>query len=467
MKDNRFNKAIEDLKHIRMTDTEKNAMRARIVAMPVAQSEATPRHVKSPWSVYTFNTWVTQQRWVVASLALVIIIGSGGVVSAAERALPGSVLYPIKVDIVEPLRDTLTVSSEGQANWNAEKAERRIEEASVLATTGKLDDTTQAEIETRLDQHTRDFDRALQRVREEGAEDRADEISVAFQAGLGARAQVLEVIAENDAPRITLQARSMKSVEDDASRSARQAPTEDDEDKQDKRIVVASLARSRAESLRGSRSSGSVAEVPVAATMSMMMSIESAPTANEAGNVSDASVAPIAPQPQVTPTSSVQSKKSVSQKDPATYTRRKASTDKMIADITARITKTKVAPGSLQGKLFDTTTRNLDEARAYIRQAEEYQDRGQDDEARTQILEAERAAKEAELLFKEGVKSKKSGSQSSTKESVSKVDSKSLTGSAVKSLEKNKKQSSGKIQIQKKDREDRGGNKGRDFRKND
>lgn len=484
MKDNRLNKAIQDLKGIRMTDTEKKAMLARIVSTPVAQSGAASRSVESPWTVYTFNTWISQQRWVVAGLALVIVIGSGGVVSAAEKALPGSILYPIKVDIVEPIRDTLTVSSEAQANWNAEKAERRIEEASALAVAGKLDEATQVDIETRLNKHAEAFDRALEQVRENGDEDRADEISVAFQAGLGARAQMLEVIAENDTASVSPEASPGASSNTFSKRQTRS--NQASEEVQDKRVVVASIARSRAESVRWGRTATSDTQAPVTATMSMMMSVEPESVANDVS--SDATVTPeapsieksaakMAPQPQTpqvesesTSTPSAQSKKSVSQKDLATYARRKASADKRILDITARINKIKVAPGSLQGKLFDTTTRNLDEAKNYIREAQELEERGADDEARVRILEAERAAKEAEILFNEGVKSKKSEGKDSAKEEVSKNDSGNLTSTAIKSLEKDrhKRQSSGKVQIEKRDRgEDREGSKKRDFRKDD
>ena len=441
MKDNRFNNAIHDLKNIRMTGDEKQAMLARIVATPVVSTSA--RQVRSPWTIYSFGSWVSHHTWVVASLVLVVIAGSGGVASAAEAALPGSSLYTVKVDIIEPIRDVLAVSAESQATWQAAKAERRIQEASTLALEGALDDTTQADIETRLDQHARDFDRALEKVREQGGEDRADEIRVAYRAGLGARAQVLEVIAENDS---SMSKRSARSIENH----------------EDKRVIVASIARSRAES--SGNGSGSMDAAPMAATMSLMMSTESVPVSSDAAvPVAKMAVQPISSEDS---SSTVRAQASVSPKDAAVYARRKASAHKLITDIAAHITETQSATDSLQGKLLDTTARNLDEARAYIREAEDYQRQGRDDEARTTILEAERAAKEAELLFREGVKSKKSGSWKGRKESLRTQQSESLTSSVGTSVRDDESRSSGKTQKEDHEQE-RSGRKGRDTRKED
>jgi hypothetical protein len=427
MKDIRFNKAIQDLKNIRMTGSEKQAMLARIVATPVAHASSVQK-ARSSWTLYSFGSWIGQERWVVASLALIVIIGSSGVASAAAAALPGNTFYPVKVDIIEPIQDVLAMSAESQATWQATKAERRIQEASTLALQDKLDEATQADIEIRLDTHTKAFDRALEKIRESGDEDRADEISVAFQASLGARAQVLEVVADDD-------------------RSSRIKENHSDGYSGDKRSIVASLARSRAESVRGSRSS--VTEVFVAT----MMSVGSTPTSNDVSR--SASKVSSESTQRVASSSFVRSKKSASRKGSAAYVRRKTSTDKIITDVSKSILETEVASSSLQGKIFDTTIRNLDEARMYIRDAEDYQDRGEDDEARIRIFEAERAAKEAELIFKEGLKSRKSTSRDDTKKPVSKRRFESLSSSALNSIEKSEGSSIRKHIDQEKDRGER------------
>ncbi len=82
--------------------------------------------------------------------ALILTIG-GSTVAAAESALPGEFLYPIKIHVTEEVRATLATSAKAKADWSVVRAERRLEEAATLAVAGRLDEATRAEIDINID----------------------------------------------------------------------------------------------------------------------------------------------------------------------------------------------------------------------------------------------------------------------------------------------------------------------------
>ena len=73
---------------------------------------------------------------IIASFVLVFSIGTP--MYAAESSLPGEILYAIKVGINEQLRSFLSFSPTSKALWEIRKAERRLEEASMLIEKGGL-----------------------------------------------------------------------------------------------------------------------------------------------------------------------------------------------------------------------------------------------------------------------------------------------------------------------------------------
>lgn len=73
----------------------------------------------------------------IAVLILAFII-SGGVSFAAEKSLPGNPLYIVKTTVNENVRSVLAYSPEANAAWQAEAAERRMQELVTLSEHGDL-----------------------------------------------------------------------------------------------------------------------------------------------------------------------------------------------------------------------------------------------------------------------------------------------------------------------------------------
>jgi hypothetical protein len=85
-----------------------------------------------------------------AFIATILILASGGTAIAAEGALPGDLLYPVKVGINEEVRAAVALSAEARTDWAIERAERRLNEAVSLAAQSRLDADTQVQVEASL-----------------------------------------------------------------------------------------------------------------------------------------------------------------------------------------------------------------------------------------------------------------------------------------------------------------------------
>ena len=156
---------------------------------PVRAAEQAP--VPSP--VFTNGLSVFFMRHSMPAFAVVfVLILGGGTAAAAEGALPGDILYPVKVYVNEEMRATLTVSPKAKADWAVDRAERRLEEAATLVLSGKLDDATRAELDTNLDAHVKIASENRIRLEDDNDAVGASEVDTNIQAVLIARENILD-----------------------------------------------------------------------------------------------------------------------------------------------------------------------------------------------------------------------------------------------------------------------------------
>ncbi|MEY4747091.1 MAG: hypothetical protein RLZZ416_140 [Candidatus Parcubacteria bacterium] len=94
-----------------------------------------------------------------AALSLVLVLTAGiGTSYAAEGALPGDALYPLKIHFNESIQGALAVSDEAKAHWNVERTSRRLAEAEALAQQGALTSEAKTDIELGFDTSNGEFD---------------------------------------------------------------------------------------------------------------------------------------------------------------------------------------------------------------------------------------------------------------------------------------------------------------------
>ena len=89
----------------------------------------------------------------VASLCLILLVGIGAA-AAAEGSLPGDILYPVKIHGTENARSLLSFSKERKAEWEIERADKRLKEIEKLAAKGQLEAGLAAQAEARFKNHT-------------------------------------------------------------------------------------------------------------------------------------------------------------------------------------------------------------------------------------------------------------------------------------------------------------------------
>lgn len=102
----------------------------------------------SVWSgLFTQRT--LRSMYLNATLLIALMV-SGGTAVAAQGALPGDTLYPVKLHVNENVRSAFAVGANAQARLEAELLKERVEEAETLATEGRLEGDAAIDVTSRI-----------------------------------------------------------------------------------------------------------------------------------------------------------------------------------------------------------------------------------------------------------------------------------------------------------------------------
>lgn len=100
-----------------------------------------------------FSAWFLNPLPKLAGTFAVFLTLTGVTAMAAENSLPGEFLHPVKVGINENIRSFLTRSAADKADWEIERANRRLVEIEKLADSGKLETKSVKEAKERFEAH--------------------------------------------------------------------------------------------------------------------------------------------------------------------------------------------------------------------------------------------------------------------------------------------------------------------------
>lgn len=127
--------------YVALSKTEKNRMREEIVSYmeykPIRKN-TTEEKKKTHTSFFPFFN--VHHFTGALLIALFMTTSTFGVTLAADSALPGDLLYGVKVNINEEIKSVLRFSPASRIAWKKERVERRLMEASHLAAQGRLDE---------------------------------------------------------------------------------------------------------------------------------------------------------------------------------------------------------------------------------------------------------------------------------------------------------------------------------------
>lgn len=215
MKKDLLQEGVRGLRNIRLSDAERQAVFSRLME----HVDQHPAPVVSPWKLY-----VSQYRFAFALASMFIIIVTGGATaSAAEHALPGDVLYPIKISVLEPLRGALIIGAVPNANWAEEKTVRRLEEAETLAAQGKLNVATVQILKDNFAKSAGEFNAIVAASASAASSTALVDARIDFEAKMSAHSQILASFAssspqseqEDMAPLVRLVDEHVRSSKDD------------------------------------------------------------------------------------------------------------------------------------------------------------------------------------------------------------------------------------------------------------
>jgi hypothetical protein len=132
--------------------------------------------------------------YALGSFALILLVT---IPVLSERAMPGDVLYAIKVQVNEELRSTLIFDSYQKVEWETKRLNRRIAEARLLASEGKLTEAAEAVVAKAVQEHTATAQKQIEVLRTVDA-DEATIASIALDTTLETQSVALRREPEKD-----------------------------------------------------------------------------------------------------------------------------------------------------------------------------------------------------------------------------------------------------------------------------
>lgn len=169
---------------------ERASMRMRLEALTRAP-RAAARPVPSPWFL------LVMRPMPLAAIVLIISVSSASVSFAASGALPGDVLYGVKVGINEKVELALAGDAESKANVLVRQAEERLKETEVLAVEGELSPDVAMTVAQTVADNVDAAVEAAADLSEDGDDAAADGVRARISSALEAHSDLLSAHAEN------------------------------------------------------------------------------------------------------------------------------------------------------------------------------------------------------------------------------------------------------------------------------
>lgn len=192
-------KLLRSVKHTKLTRESKDALRHSVIDFMKEHPVRTTEYTRLPerGRSFVFSQFISINTLQNMTLAIIVALIIGGSTSyAAEGAVPGDFLYPVKVEVNENLRSALALSTGAQAQWDTRVAERRVEEAIVLLSRGDVDDEDDEKLQELFEEHASKAENLIVEIETEGNIEKAIEARTEFEARLRSKQAVLQNLSE-------------------------------------------------------------------------------------------------------------------------------------------------------------------------------------------------------------------------------------------------------------------------------
>lgn len=191
--DNKFKKGIEDLKKISLTDEEKNKMLHNL-KLHVKFHQPVKNHYSFKNIFSSLPKLALEKMSYVLASILILVLAGGSVTYASEKSLPGDILYPVKINVVEPIREAMAVTPDQKAQVEAGLAEERLREAETLSVEGKLSTTTADNLNNNYKEHEKNFFRLANEIPGNKNPNNIPNVQKEFENRINSHADILQKI---------------------------------------------------------------------------------------------------------------------------------------------------------------------------------------------------------------------------------------------------------------------------------
>ncbi|MDP3741459.1 MAG: DUF5667 domain-containing protein [bacterium] len=184
-------KILMSLKNFTLNSVEKDQVRERLLAFIKLKPVRTGIGDRHQYRSKAFGFALSYMRKPMPIIISIVVLLTAGTSIAAEKAMPGDMLYPIKITVNEEARAFVSFDSEAKAEWEIRRTERRLEEAEHLAAQGRLDAEVSERIEANFQEHA---ERVRVRIADFEAKDNPEvgaDLSEKFEASLRAHEEIL------------------------------------------------------------------------------------------------------------------------------------------------------------------------------------------------------------------------------------------------------------------------------------
>lgn len=219
--DKKINQLLSGLKKAVLSKAEKDSIRKNIIAF--MRQEAMPREPFVSWNVAHFTNFFPRSlalRYV--SLAMVLsLFFSTGVSFAAQKSLPGELLYPIKTGINEKVLGLLLVSDKAKAKYNVELVQLRLEEIEKVFSQDALDEKKSEKMQKLLAKHIQEVADRASDIGNKKDPNFSLEINSELEASLNAHKQILDTLAKRPGKKSSDIERIASSVQNKAEETVK------------------------------------------------------------------------------------------------------------------------------------------------------------------------------------------------------------------------------------------------------
>jgi hypothetical protein len=185
---------IRTAKAVKMSANEKALLRANLLKT-ISTPITSPYHAPSPYARrFSFLHMHFAKALVIVLIAA--LAGGGGLSAAASEALPGDILYPVKVNFNEKVRELAIRTPEARVAWKQEKIERRLDELNALMESGKLNETASRQVENYIEKGTEEFHLAVAVLEREDKVEAAAIATAKFAMVFDTHPAVTRVVAQ-------------------------------------------------------------------------------------------------------------------------------------------------------------------------------------------------------------------------------------------------------------------------------